>query len=139
MRNILLVDDDPDELDLFKSAIEEIPLELKVSYATNCDDLTSVLSKYNPDIIFMDINMPGLNGIDCLKLIRKKEAYKNLPIIMYSTSNNKKYIEQCYEQKANFYVVKSYTFDGITRAINRVLSKDWESIIPTPKKDFLIG
>jgi len=139
MRNILLVDDDPDELDLFKCALQEIPLDLKLSFANNCEDLTSVLIKHNPDIIFMDINMPGLNGIDCLKLIRTKEAYKTLPIIMYSTSNNTKYIEQCYEQKANYYVVKSYTFDGITRAINKVLSQNWGSHTPTPKNDFLIA
>src|SRR4051812_3453934 len=113
MLTILLVDDDLDELDLFKSALKDLEEDINLLYVSSCSDVVDMIENAGPDLLFLDINMPGLNGIECLKSIREEEKFKSLPIVMYSTSSNKKVIKECYDHKANFYFIKPYSFDGI--------------------------
>lgn len=89
IRNFFLVDDDKDDTDLFADALKDIDSSIEFNYAFNCDDLTRGLveDKFNPQIIFLDINMPGMSGWQCLEALKNGEKTKNIPIIMYSTSS----------------------------------------------------
>ena len=139
MRRLLLVDDDEEEFELFLSAAKEVVKDIDVIHADGCSDVLSILRNTNPDIIFLDINMPTVDGIDCLKTIRSCKAYENLPVIMYSTSSNKLSIQECYDHKANLYVVKSYSYQGLLNVLTEVLSINWHQTTPRPLKDFVIA
>lgn len=139
MRRLLLVDDDEEEFELFLSAAKEVVKDIDVIHADGCNDVLSILQNTNPDIVFLDINMPTVDGIDCLKMIRSSKAYETLPVIMYSTSSNQLSIQECYDHKANLYVVKSYSYQGLLNVLTEVLSINWHEAEPKPLKDFVIA
>jgi CheY-like chemotaxis protein len=138
MQRLLLVDDDEEEFELFLSAVKEIRPDVEVIHADGCSDILGILSSKNPQIVFLDINMPTVDGIDCLKIIRGRQEYANLPVIMYSTSNNKLSIQQSFDQKANLYVVKSYSYQGLLQVLTKVFSINWQTDKPQSLNDFVI-
>ena len=139
MRKLLLVDDDDEEFELFLSAAKEIVKEIEVIHSDGCNDVLSVLRNTKPDIVFLDINMPTVDGVDCLKMIRACKEYENLPVIMYSTSSNKLSIQECFDHKANLYVVKSYSYQGLLNVLTDVFSINWKEAQPKPLEDFVIA
>ena len=138
MLKILLVDDDSDEFDLFTSAIKSLNSDADLIYANKCDDLSGIIKNQKPDIVFMDINMPGFDGIECLKTLRLEKGIESLPIIMYSTSKNQRKIEESYQHKANLYVVKPYSYQGLVKALEKVLIIDWNLKPVIPLSNFVI-
>jgi CheY-like chemotaxis protein len=139
MLSILLVDDDLDEYDLFTSALKQVSNDYKLIHITGCDDLFSTISNHKPDIVFLDINMPAISGIECLKNIRAEKNFASLPIVIYSTSNNRKNIEQAYENKANLYVVKPYSLQGIIKALEKIIRIDWQITEARSISNFVIA
>jgi CheY-like chemotaxis protein len=139
MLTILLVDDDPEEFELFETAMAEVRPGVKLVHSDGCTDLLETVLKHNPDIVFIDINMPAINGIECLKDIRSRKEFRNLPIIMYSTSNSRIHIEQSFENKANFYIVKPHSLRGIRQALEKVIDIDWKSDFRPSLNNFVIA
>ena len=139
MLTILLVDDDLDEYDLFNTALKKVTDDFVLTHVTTCSDLLSSVREHKPDIVFLDINMPGMSGIDCLKSIRAERKYESLPIIIYSTSNNRANIQEAYENKANFYVIKPYSIQGIIKALEKIISIDWQLPPVTSLNNFVIA
>ena len=139
MLTILLVDNDPDDYELLQAALEHIDKEGKVVYTEGCEDLLSIVIKHKPDIVFIDINMPGINGIECLRGIRVHQDFNALPIIMYSTSSNKVNIQQSFDNNANLYIIKPHSFQGIIEALQRVLKIDWKRQLKPTLSDFVIA
>ncbi len=89
----LLAEDDRDDTELFREALEEID-PLIVSHCVS--DGKQVLARLGkeefekPQIMFLDVNMPGMDGWDCLRELKKNKLYKDIPVIMYSTSSHQK-------------------------------------------------
>ena len=88
--NILLVDDDFDDREMFIEVVLEIDSSVKFLTATNGNDALQQLIKTDnlPDIIFLDLNMPRMNGFQCLQHLKNNERYAAIPVIMYTTSGN---------------------------------------------------
>ena len=139
MLTILLVDDDLDECDLFNTALKQVTDDFNLRHVTECSDLLSTIRENKPDIVFLDINMPGMSGIECLKNIRAEKKYESLPIIIYSTSNNRMNIQEAYENKANYYVIKPYSIQGIIKALEKIISIDWQLQPATSLNNFVIA
>lgn len=124
-KKILLIDDDPDDRDLFCEAIEEIASEIVCSTAPNGQ---KALAKLNgreiekPDIIFLDVNMPVMNGWECLMLLQKEEAYKNIPVIMYSTSSHRKDIDNAQQFGALCFFTKPFNFTDLKKNLGIVVA-----------------
>jgi CheY-like chemotaxis protein len=94
---ILLVDDDSDDREFFCEALEGIPFETFCYTAPDGRKALSQMDKKEidiPDLIFIDINMPVMSGWKCLSLLKEREEYKNIPVIMYSTSSYAEDIEK---------------------------------------------
>lgn len=85
-RNILLVDDDADDAEIFGIALHAIDLKIKYSIQNNALDALKMLQapKKTPDIIFLDYHMPYLDGSEFLKLLRKIKGLEKIPVVLYS-------------------------------------------------------
>ena len=85
-----LADDHQDDIDLFREALFDINPSIAFNFASNGKELVPKLQlgKLEPEIIFLDINMPGMNGWECLEVLKSKNELKDIPVIMYSTSSS---------------------------------------------------
>lgn len=136
--NVLFTDDDADDLMLFEEAIKEIPRSVELCSVENGKQLLKILKdNYNPDFIFLDLNMPGKSGKDCLQEIKASPSFHDIPVIMYSTSSNTEDIESCYKIGADLYVVKPYLFRDIVKMLEKVFSIDW-SLQRRTKEEFVL-
>ena len=137
--HILLTDDDADDLMLFEEAIKELPLSVQLSSVENGKDLFKLLAdNYSPNLIFLDVNMPGKSGKDCLLEIKSNPVFHNIPVIMYSTSGNKGDIETCYKHGADLYVIKPHLFTDIVKMLEKIFSIDWEKSSRRSKDEFVL-
>ncbi len=89
-KNILLIDDDEDEQLIFSEALKDINVSVNCFCAITVEEGIKFLRQLLPDFIFLDVNMPVLNGLECLDIIKKDEQLKAIPVIMYSTGMNDK-------------------------------------------------
>lgn len=87
-KSILLVEDDADDQYLFQDAIRLIDMELELSIAGNGHDALMKLKESTilPDLVVLDLNMPKMDGIQCLKELRLDPRLQNLTVVMYTTS-----------------------------------------------------
>ncbi|WP_405267933.1 response regulator [Cellulophaga sp. Ld12] len=127
--NIALADDDEDDRLLFKDAIEEIKIKTKLSLFTNGKELMDYLVLPNiilPEVIFLDLNMPIKNGMQCLKEIRENPKLSNLSVAIYSTSSSERDIEDTFINGANVYINKPNSFGELKTVIEKVLQLNWQ-------------
>jgi CheY-like chemotaxis protein len=85
-KHIFLIDDDPDELRIFSDALKDLPGRYTCTYASEPSNALKMLKYLNPDIIFIDYNLPGMNGIELLEEIRKTTKRSRPAIYIYSTT-----------------------------------------------------
>lgn len=101
---ILLVDDDADDIEIFNDALKQIDNTIILITAHNGQDALHILSSdilEKPDHIFLDINMPRMNGLECLERIRHQEKL-SIPVTIYTTSKNYQEYERCIQLEADF-------------------------------------
>jgi len=111
---MILVDDDHDDCFILTHVIKEVLPDSQLTCFHNCATLVKYLENLNPDpdqcitpdLIFMDLNMPGVLGQECLKKIRGNEICRNIPIVIYSTASRPDIVEECYRLGATSYIVK---------------------------------
>ncbi|TRW23686.1 response regulator [Flavobacterium zepuense] len=127
LKNVYLADDDIDDVEFFKEALKTIAPHCSLTVAANGKELVKTLKTDGepPDIIFIDINMPVMNGLEALKAIKENNLDKAAPVIIYSTSNNEEMIRLAKDYGANFYVVKPADFNVLKDKISRLLSYNW--------------
>lgn len=129
-RYIYLADDDEDDRELFVDALREVDPSVILTQAEDGVQLMEILSSIKdpiPEILFLDINMPGKGGFECLEEIRKQEgSLKEINIIILSTSNDPQDIEKAIELGATFYAVKPNQFDALKSFVKDVLQIDWQ-------------
>jgi len=122
-----LVDDDSDDQLLFQEALSEADSAITFQSACNGIDALEKLNSegYNlPDLIFMDVNMPKMNGIDCLIEIKKSEKLKMLPVMMYSTSSFSQYQKECFEHGAIDYIVKPDDYGRLCETLKNIINSE---------------
>jgi CheY-like chemotaxis protein len=124
--HIIFTDDDEEDFQLFEEALRDINAGNIVEYVRSGKDLIAFLQSHpSPDLIFMDINMPGMNGIECLKELKLNPKYRSLPLIMYTTSNAKNDIDDSFAFGAYMYIHKPSNFESIKKILSEILSTDW--------------
>jgi CheY-like chemotaxis protein len=108
---ILYIDDDLEDREIFHDAIRTIDHKITIDSATCCDEaLFKLKSQKSPDLIFLDINMPGKTGKECLKAIKSNPLLSTIPVIIFSTSNSLADIKECMDIGASEYLVKPNGF-----------------------------
>lgn len=126
------IDDDPEDIEFFQYAIDTIHQQIILHTHTKEASLFAALrnEKHANQILFLDINMPGKNGIEILKEIRKSEALQKTPVIMYSTTKDAGIIELCQQFGANLYAIKPVSFSSIGDIINKIIAINWHEFKP---------
>ncbi|NWL00674.1 response regulator [Flavobacterium collinsii] len=121
---ILLADDDTDDTEMFCEALEEINENITCHCAENGNEAWKILNEITekPQLIFLDLNMPVMNGWDCLKLIKNEPVYKDIPVIMISTSSHKNDIEMASQLGSICYLVKPNSFNGLKQLLRVITS-----------------
>jgi CheY-like chemotaxis protein len=90
-KKFLVIDDDTDDRELFCEALASVDPGINCEQAVDGKEaLMRLLSKEQPDIIFLDINMPIMDGWQFLTQLKNQDGYKNIPVIVYSTSSTQK-------------------------------------------------
>ena len=129
---ILLADDDADDRLFFKEAMEEINADSLISFVNDGIKLMYFLNQPGirlPNIVFIDLNMPVKNGMECLKEIRANKRFKDLVIAIYSTSGSEHDIHEAFIQGANIYIKKPNNFADLKAGLAKVISRSVHTIL----------
>jgi CheY-like chemotaxis protein len=130
LKTILIVDDDEDDRSLFSEALKIVDKSYRLTTAINGEQAIHMLSTDTllPEYIFLDINMPGINGWQCFVSIRKMEHLKQVPVIIYTTSLENDYYKKLKELGELYFITKPSRFSDIKKAILHVINKEWDKI-----------
>lgn len=122
--NILLIEDDTIEVMKFKRALAKLKMNHKLQNAQNGEEALKILEQKDslPDIILLDLNMPKVNGIEFLTLLKNDEVLKYIPTVILSTSNNKKDLLECYKIGIAGYVLKPLKYEEYVSKIEKLLA-----------------
>lgn len=124
-RRLFLVDDDADEQWIFNTALNAVDPTIELSRAANGQDAIRQLasSSSQPDVIFLDLNMPVMNGLECLRRLKSDPGLSGIPTIMYSTTADPQTISQSRAMGAEDFITKPYNFEELVDALRVVLSR----------------
>jgi CheY-like chemotaxis protein len=137
--NILIVDDDDDDRLLLEEAISSIGPAFQIDFARSGMELTEKINNQPPpELVFLDLNMPGKTGKECLSDIRHHDYWTDIPVIIYSTSANRLDIQDTYLYGANLYLLKPNSFTELTNMIRHAFSLDLNQTPRLSQKDFLL-
>ena len=115
-RIFLLADDDTDDLDMFYEALTEIDPSIILYRASDGNEALEKLKSgelKQPRIIFLDTNMPGMNGYECLVELKAYEQFRNIPVIVYSTSSHQKIADKAISLGAMCFFTKPNNFEEL--------------------------
>lgn len=125
----LIVDDDPDDQELFIQALQAIDKSCQCITAFNGREaMQKILNEMIliPDFIFSDLNMPIMNGKEFLNEIKNIEELSHIPFIMYSTSYEKRDIDETTAMGASYYFQKPNKFDDLSKALTDIISGNFK-------------
>ena len=123
--SIVLADDDSDDSFLFNSVFEELDPPRKLTVVQNGNELLSLLSHFVPDLLFLDLEMPYKNGLECLVEIRNTPALRHLPVVVFSSTTRPANIQTAYEMGADLFFIKPSVFSDLSGAVSTILNMDW--------------
>ena len=125
--HILLVEDSEGDILLTKEALKEAKAKVRLSVARDGEEAIELLQRavlYQaadlPDMIFLDINLPKMNGIEVLGQIKNHDILKLIPVVMLTTSSFEKDIIESYRQYANSYITKPAGIENFRRVITNI-------------------
>ena len=140
---IVLAEDDKDDQEMFIEALDAAKIPSDVTTVEDGKELIDHLkdkTEPNPDIIFMDLNMPVKGGKEALAEIKGDEELKEIPTVVLSTSDRPKDIEDTFNSGASLYVQKPNSFASFILILKKVFSLHWAKALLTPvKKIFFIS
>ena len=122
--NILLIEDDMIEVMKLNRTISKLELPHKIVEANNGEEALEFLQKKDelPDIILLDLNMPKLNGIEFLSILKKDDVLKYIPTIILTTSSNQQDLLECYKIGIAGYVLKPLKYEDYIIKIQSLLA-----------------
>lgn len=119
---ILLVEDDDIDAMMMKRSISRLRPDIDIVRAINGQDAIAILETLRPRIIIMDIRMPLMDGRETLAHLKGLEEFRQIPIVMMTTSDNPDDISFCYQHNANAYMAKGIDSNTIKTDITNLLN-----------------
>lgn len=120
---ILLIEDDQIEVMKLKRVVDKMDLEITLIEAKNGEEALDLLkdSQNLPDLIFLDLNMPKINGLEFLNILKEDEILKYLPTVILTTSSNRKDVLECYKVGVAGYILKPLKYDEYVDKMQKAL------------------
>tara|TARA_R110002096_G_scaffold163992_5_gene331660 strand:+ start:16544 stop:17002 length:459 start_codon:yes stop_codon:yes gene_type:complete len=144
MRNmieILMVEDNPGDVGLTKAALEDAKIANSLHVATNGEEALAFLKREGkfaesprPDIILLDLNLPGMHGAELLEQIKEDEAFSSIPVVVLTTSTADEDILKAYELHAACYITKPVDLDQFTKVVQS-LEDFWFAVVKLPPRE----
>jgi CheY-like chemotaxis protein len=123
---ILLIDDDTDDQLFFQEVMDELNPEIHCKVADNgLSGLELLKNGYLPNLIFLDLNMPYMNGFDFLARFKEVPDWEKIPVVIFTTSNQQRDIERSKELGANAYLTKPNNVETLRQDLMSILSWDF--------------
>jgi len=123
---ILIAEDDADDRFLLQAAFEENGFTDKLHFVENGVEVLEYLQtlagdgnneSHFPRFILLDLNMPKKDGREVLKELKQNTVLKNIPVVIFSTTNNEQEMRRCYELGANSYITKPNSFESLLKTV----------------------
>lgn len=125
VKRFLLVDDDIDDRELFSEALAAVSPGIQCDLAADAEEALNKLDSKEidmPDVIFLDINLPVMTGWQFLTSLKSRAAYRDIPVIMYSTSNNQRDKDIAKNLGALCFITKPNAFKTLRRTLDVVVT-----------------
>jgi two-component system, chemotaxis family, response regulator Rcp1 len=137
---IMLVEDNPGDVRLTKEALSEGKINNELVVAKNGEEALDCLyqrGKFNncgrPDVILLDLNLPKIDGREVLNIIKSEEEFKQIPVIVLTTSKSEEDIWKAYNLHANCYITKPIDMEEFLKII-RLTEQFWLTIVQLPPR-----
>lgn len=120
----MLIEDDTIEVMKLQRAIAKLEMPHEIIEAKNGEEALQILKDNNslPDLILLDLNMPRINGLEFLKILKQDEFMRFLPVVILTTSSNRKDMLECYREGVAGYILKPLKYDDYVEKIRVVLN-----------------
>jgi CheY-like chemotaxis protein len=121
---VFLLENDTDDWSFFLEALRAVNPAASCTVAESGAQGMDVLkaSPQAPDIIFLDLHMPRIGGLEFLTWLKQDKQFQNIPVVVVTSSPN--HAERCYEAGANLYVTKTYSFELLRNALAEIFRHD---------------
>ncbi len=135
---ILLVEDNPADADLTRETMETAKIRNEVNVVYNGNAALAYLHKQHPyedavtpDIVFLDLNLPGMDGREVLRRIKSDESIRNIPVVVLTSSEAQEDVVKSYDLHCNAYVRKPVNLEGYQKIVQAV-DGFWFSVVKLP-------
>ncbi|RFS13324.1 response regulator [Emticicia sp. C21] len=138
---IILLEDDEDDQLLFSMALDIILIPTDLTIIKDVRDLKNnliLIQRLMPDIIFIDLGLGLINGLEYLQKIRSNELLKQIPCIIMTDSIHPMHIEKAYDAGANLYIIKPVEFSVLVDIIRNTYILNWNEYFPPGRDVFYI-
>jgi len=138
---IVVCDDNWAESPLFEFTLKNIGIDYELDWVDGGLDLLIYLSTAQvlPDIIFLDVNMPGKSGLQWLEDIRSNRKWNHIPIIVQSFSGATKDVEAAFYGGADLFILKSDFSKDFQQILKTIFQRDWTTRTRPPKSSFFLS
>lgn len=132
MIRIFYADDDSEDCDIFRDAIKAVVQQSEITCLMNGVELFDRLQHTTPlpQYLFLDLNMPVFSGVDCLKEIKNNPLYKNIMIIIVSTSASETDVQSAFEHGASYFICKPSSLVEYEILLAKVFNKKFNTQPP---------
>jgi chemotaxis family two-component system response regulator Rcp1 len=137
--HILLVEDNEGDIILTTEAFVDMKLDNQIHVVRDGEEALRFLRKEaehltapTPQLILMDINLPGIDGKQLLEIIKRDDELKDIPVVMLTCSDTDADISECYDKQVNWYITKPIDYDKYTKVMHEI-EAFYVSFVPYPK------
>lgn len=126
IRNIVFAEDDEDDQLYFGAVFREIDPAIQIVFVRDGIQLSQLLKNFLPDLLFLDLEMPYKNGLQCLVELRQDFLCADLPVIIFSSTIRPANIQTAYEMGAHLFLHKSSRYIEYSECLKKIFLMDWE-------------
>jgi len=118
-KNILMIDDDLDDFLFFKDYLKNFP-DYRCQYARDANTGISMMAEQRPAVVLLDLNMPAVNGMECLLIIKSRAAISDIPVIVFSTFISENQNDVLLNNGAACCLQKPKHLDGYNQVVQKI-------------------